>query len=683
MTRRKLRNASVRRKALFGADTGAIIAAAGINVAGTMAGAALSAKASKDAARDQAAAINANAQRQAQAIREQTERSREYQQMSQDFIKEQNAENRELQKDIQMQLQMLTGQQNVNDRLEASKIQVKYGGSSSTKRKVAGLTPYDLTKHGYSLRGNNMPFTVTDGGGVIPLGTTPEGFDLYELYGNDHEHYHKGPGGKSRTGVGLKFADGSVVEGEGNQNGFRGEKVLITPNNAYFISKHTIGGFNPAKSVEAGMNPVLAYNVQERIKTIKGLSDDGKGSSPVKAMMGGNYVYDMTNASTPFIGTDTVGDTATAIAAKVHKLRNGGSCRRKAPLGTALERLKRLGYSGLANAYYNISPIEHISENHVVRPTSVIDNNSISTYPRHNYTGQILGAGITGLGNIGGALITSLGNRSAAKTLAGAYNKSSRMLADAYNALRTVDINNLKRDDFKTAHAMPALQAPVSQAASQLAVIDRGLQSRISRLRRHSTSSSAMNAKANASEIEAQDLRNKAYSADQELMQKIRQGNAERVTQAAMENAELDSKANKDFTASYLDMLKYNNDIENSRILGAANAYSEGALGAADAISKAKAANAEAWANATLNTATGFGNTFASIGKARNDYENVLIGADMPNKVSTIVMKNDRRNAAPLYNNFKAMASDLTLAPETRKKYAEYAAMLRNAFNFS
>ena len=274
MTRRKLRNASVRRKALFGAESGAILAAAGINVAGTMAGAALSAKASKDAARDQAAAINANAQRQAQAIREQTERSREYQQMSQDFIKEQNAENRELQKDIQMQLQMLTGQQNVNDRLEASKIQVKYGGSSSTKRKVAGLTPYGLTKHGYSLRGSNMPFTVTDGGGVIPLGTTPEGFDLYEIYGNDHEHYHKGPGGKYKTGVGFKFADGSVVEGEGNQNSYRGEKVLMTPHNAYFITKHTLGRVNPAKLVDEGLNPILAYNIQERIKERLVIAED-------------------------------------------------------------------------------------------------------------------------------------------------------------------------------------------------------------------------------------------------------------------------------------------------------------------------------------------------------------------------------------------------------------------------
>ena len=261
MARLKLRNVSGRKKAALGADTGAILAAAGINVAGTLAGAAIGAKANKDAARQQASAMTASAQRQAQAIREQSEKAREYQQQAQDFMKEQNAENRELQKDIQMQLQMLTGQQNVNDRLEASKIRVKAGGSASSKRRLAKLNPYQRRKLGKQikaynnedydavdedylarlgliddmdynndnynlyrpyrlsakngislLRGGNMPFRVLDGGGVLPVGVTPEGYELYSIAGNDHEHYHKTRGGKNKTGVGIKFANGAVVE---------------------------------------------------------------------------------------------------------------------------------------------------------------------------------------------------------------------------------------------------------------------------------------------------------------------------------------------------------------------------------------------------------------------------------------------------------------------------------------
>ena len=201
MTKRRLRNAGSRPKAIFGSQEAAILAAAGINVAGTLAASAISASATKKAAQDQAKATINAAQKQSQAIKDQSLKAKEYQQEAQEFTKEQNAENRELQKDIQLQLQMLTGQQNVNDRLEASKIKVKAGGKTN--------------KLGYPqslLRGGNMPFQVTDGGGVIPVGITPEGFELYEIIGNDHEHYHKTRGGKYKSGVGIKFADGNVVE---------------------------------------------------------------------------------------------------------------------------------------------------------------------------------------------------------------------------------------------------------------------------------------------------------------------------------------------------------------------------------------------------------------------------------------------------------------------------------------
>ena len=115
-----------------------------------------------------------------------------------------------------------------------------------------------------------MPFVVTDGGTVIPIGRTPEGYDIYEILGNDHEHYHKAQGGKNKTGVGIKFADGNVIEGEGNQNTNQGEYMLQTPNAAYFISKHSIAGFNPAKAINMGMHPLAAFNIQEQIKQING-----------------------------------------------------------------------------------------------------------------------------------------------------------------------------------------------------------------------------------------------------------------------------------------------------------------------------------------------------------------------------------------------------------------------------
>ena len=134
MKRCKLRNS--RPKALFGAEAAAILAAAGINVAGTMAAAGIQSKAAKEAAKQQADAVKQQAKQQAAAIAEQDENNKQLQERSIELTKEQNEENRDLQREIQMNLQLLTGQQNQAARNEASKIVVRNGGS--LKRR----TPY-------------------------------------------------------------------------------------------------------------------------------------------------------------------------------------------------------------------------------------------------------------------------------------------------------------------------------------------------------------------------------------------------------------------------------------------------------------------------------------------------------------------------------------------------------------
>lgn len=316
MARRKLRN--TRPKALFG-EAAATLTAAGITATAQLAAAGLSSKATTKAAKQQAQATIQAAQANAQALTEQNKNNNQLQQDSQSFTKEQNEESRQLQKDIQMNLQMLTGAQSAKDRREESKIQVRNGGLAKGKRKLTQSF----------LWGNNMPFTVTDGGGVIPIGQTPEGFNLYEVVGNDHEHYHKAQGGKNKTGVGFKFADGSVVEGEGNQRSSQGEYLLTTPTDAAFISKHSIDGFNPVQAVNAGMNPLQAFALQEQIKATNGISDDGKSnaSSPVKK--NGGISTATNNILQPYI----IGDIAIR-----RTLRNGG--RPQAGIGDFLSNIK-------------------------------------------------------------------------------------------------------------------------------------------------------------------------------------------------------------------------------------------------------------------------------------------------------------------------------------------------------
>lgn len=647
-----------RKKALFGSEEAAILAAAGINAAASSAAAIVGANATKDAANKQAQSTITAAQKNAQAIKDQTSKSREYQMESQDFIKEQNAENRELQKDIQMQLQMLAGQQNVNDRFEASKLVVKNGGR---------------TKPRYSLRGNNMAFRVTDGGYVVPVGSTPEGYNLFEIKGNDHEHYHKAPGGKNKTGVGIKFEDGNIIEGEGNQNTNQGEYMLQTPDAAYFISKHNIAGFNPAKAVNMGMHPLAAYNIQEQQKQIKGITDDGKKiSSPVKnkkKLAGGVIpnVYTMYNQTGPQMGVDTVGDTAVGVSyasqdknqmkcgGKKRTLKCGGKVRKKAYNGMLFyvdpvynsPKDYRYHNGSFINMAANIPgptvptgpKISDVPNNNPIvpvtpsspanvnykNPTTSTTKSSSSFW--NNGGTELAGAGISALGNLGGAFITSSANTYAAKKLADAYNQAANITADAYRSLQTIDLGSIKRADFKAAHAMPALQAPVSQAASKISGVDRQLQRQLANIRKYSASGAAAQSRANAVEVDAQDIKNKIYSADQEQMQKIRQDNANRVTQASMQNAELDTYANKQFTNAYLNLLQYNNDIENQKILGSAGALAEGATNAASSIADAHTANASTWSNAITNSTQGFTNTLSSMATRKADLDKVMLGA--------------------------------------------------------
>ena len=656
-----------RKKAAFGSETAAILAAAGINAAASAAAAAIGASATKDAANRQAQATTAAAQRQAQAIKTQTESSKEYQLQAQNFIKDQNAESRELQKDIQMQLQMLTGQQNVNDRLEASKLVVKNGG---------------MTKPRYSLRGNNTDFKVTDGGYMLYRGSTPEGFNLFEARGNDHEHYHKTPSGKYKTGVGIELKDKSIIELEGNQKTKQGEYLLQTPWALYAISKHTIDGFNPVKAVNEGIHPLLAFEKQEVKKKIKGVNDDGTPiGSPVKEhkAYAGTFiptVLNMYNQTTPKLETDTVGDTAVGVA-YASKDKNQMKCGGKKRTLKCGGKVRKKAYDGFehwfSNPTYNTLPDVTIvnpsagttvnwGTGNITLPgnTIVTSNSTNNTKPVttkssgsfwNNIGADLMGAGLSSLGNIGGAWITSNANRYAANKLAEAYNTSADLLADAYRNLKTIDLNSIKKEDYAAAHAMPALQAPISQSAAPIATVNRQLQRRLSNAGKYSASSAAAQNRMASAEIDAQDAKAKIETANQEQMQKIRQGNAERVTQAAMQNAQNDIEAGKQFSNAYLNLLQYNNDIENQRLLGSSGALSEGAINAAGAIANAHTANATAWNNAMVNSGQSFANTLSAMATRKADLEKVMLGASGDTRSLYYANNGSYSDAKNYYNN--------------------------------
>ena len=627
MTRYKLKNGG-RKKALFGAEAAAILSAAAINAASNLTAAGIGAKAATNAAKTQADAAIKVGNKQVEVAKSQMQNEKEIHEMSKEFTRVQNEENRDLEKNIQANLQILTGQETVNDKLEAAKIQAKNG--SSVRKKLAQQNPNTLLRGSYNQ--TNMPFIVTDGGGVIPLGVTPEGYDLYEIVGNDHEHSHKTQGGKNKTGVGFKFLNGTIIEGEGNQNTNQGELLLVTPNDAQFISKHSIAGFNPARAVLSGMNPSQAFMTQEIIKDQKGLDDSGKikNKRHIKFAGGSSILNNETSAisNVPDFSVDTIAPTATGVA---YIIQNNAETNEN-------------------NVNYGTKPDYSVAK----YGTNVRKKLAYGGRPKALAGGWYgAGAGINTLGNLGGAWITQHGNNEAMRYINAANTQAAGLLADAYRQMKGIDLNSIRKEDYAAAHAMAAVRAPIININPELAQIERARQRRVDAINRNTLSSAAkLNSLARA-ESDAYDQRSILYGKAEQQAEQIKQGNVERITQVANENANRDTQANKEWANAYLNAMQYNNDIENQKLAGIAQAQANALTGNAQIAASTSQANAQSWASAIANSAQGVGNVIESNIKAAADRRNVLIGADAEQQYLAAMRDGSRSEAKALYDSWK------------------------------
>lgn len=619
-----------RRKAFFGSD-GAIMAAATLAAAGITAGA------TALAAKSQSKAIVDSAKTQAQSIKDQTTNSNNLQKEQLAFTRSQNQENRQQQQDIQTTLQLMAGQENMNDRMEKNKMQVKLGGKP--KRRSITAPFYGGGK-----------FQVTDGGGVIPLSVTPEGYGLYELYGNDHDHYHKTSSGKNKTGVGIKFNDGSVVEGEGNQNTNQGELLYVTPNNAMFISKHSIDGFNPTQAVMNGVHPIQAFNIQEMLKARKGLNDDGSKAKcgkrrSLKCMFGGptqnleqvNMTQNPNNGTASVAGGVIYGINNKTASPVEEPQYNNAIAKRGGRIHLKCGGRKKAAWGDYAGATYNAA-------------------------------GNVLGAGIS-----------TWGNMWAANRLGKAYREAGGILADAYSQMHGIDMSELKMEDYAAPHTLavirdsnnisydPQRERIRRNIASERREINRGTLSSAARQQRLSASNDRMLQR--ISEIDATE--NNAKEA-------IRQGNAERITQTAQANADRDVQARKDYANQRLSLLQYNNNIENAKIAGMAQARADALTQSSMANAQGMQASMSAIGSGLTASAQGFSSTANGLRTDRVNRENILIGADSRNKTDYLIgntkTPGNKQQAYNLWNAWKN-SSDA--------KLKQYASELAIAYNFS
>lgn len=579
--RYKLKNGGKSRpKAIFGVD-GAITAAA------TLAAAGMTTAATLKAANQQSKAVESSARTQAEAIKAQTANNTDLQKESINFQRQINQENRQQQQDIQTTLQLMAGQQNMNDRLKATQEVAKYGGRP--KRKKLSKMTSDIPSYG----GARIPFRVTDGGGVIPIQIDDAGYGLYELYGNDHDHYHKTSGGKYKSGVGIKFADGSTIEGEGNQNSNQGELLYVTPYDNMFISKHNIKGFNPTKAVQEGMHPQDAFDAQQKIKAIYGINDDGsksnKSSYKQVAKYGGH-----------------------------RRLKCGG-------------RVKK-GNGGFWQNYAG------------------------ATY---NAAGNLLGAGIT-----------AIGNGIAGRKLSNAYNNAGNILADAYSQMHGIDLSEISRSDYTPAHVMAAVSNADTNINPQLERIRRDAAAQIKQVNNSTMSSAARQQRLAGINDRSLQRATEQYAYKQNEDRKIQQANAERIQQASAANAQLDAQANQEYAKSKLALMQYNNDIENSKIAGAAQAR-------ADAMTQSSTASATAWQNsmnaigsAIANTGQGFASSYEAIRKSDDDFANTYAGLGNEQQVKAALLRYERTGDDSYINSLlnSNMISDSERAALNRAK---------------
>ena len=554
--RKKLRNQ--RPKALFGAD-GAIMAAA------TLAAAGIQAAAQYATGKQGADAALEGAKRQADALAQQNENANKLQTEMMQFTKDQNDQSRQVIKDNQMNLQLLAGAQSMRDRREQSKTIVKYGGSK--RRRLMDIASSFL-------QGGNMPFRITDGGGVIPIGQTPEGFDIYKIYGDSHKEYHKSRGGKYKSGVGFKYPDGSEIEGE------RGEIAINTPNNMYFLSRHTRHGFNPAKAVESGMSPQYAYDIQETYKDIDGIDSEGNYTPPVErryASLGGG-VLPYYNTSIPNdIYTIMPGATSVAFEQaqmnnRRNSFKNGGNVKQKI---ASLNNRRKLAGGGFFNQWY-ASPI------------------------------------ISGVGNFLGAGLSALGTGLGASYMNKRIGEATDVLANAYRNLKGVDINEVFGDNFNASFEqgayMPALRSSYYSADPWLEEVHRNMR-RVQGAVGNTTGSTAAqlnrlsSANANAATEAGKIYANKANIEEQNKQQQM-----QAINEAAAHNAQLKIEGIKNKTGILADLAKFNAGIANEGTLGEAETIASGKMQQGQVRSNMWQGIANSLGSAITQTGLGFAN---------------------------------------------------------------------------
>lgn len=573
----------LRKKCWFGEDgaltAAATLAAAAMNVAATTKAAKEQAKAVKANADAQAKAQTAAAKVQSEALAQQNENNTQNMTEQINAQKELQESQNDIMKEMNLNLAMQAGQQNAQERAEQAKIVVKYGGNLRDKRLAGGLTLQDSN------------YVVPVGQGLVLLRGGSPTHPQDQTHSNSHKNIISG---RYNKGSYLKVGN-KEIEAEAGGNRTTGE--IIDPSNKFVYSQRRFlpDGTSPVEKILAGYPKGEVALEQELTKKLLGIKNNGN-----KAMYGRRY------------------------------MKCGGRCRSKAPYGDSPYTI-----GDYKSDYYNNqfdddwdNPYNRILRglnNPQSTTGSTNTNNRGSWWSRQSPATQ--SAIIGGATNLGGTLITALGNGIASgymrrannyanEVLTNARNQTLQTYIDAYNKMGGIDANKLiKENDFKAEVGPVAVRAAQYNISPQLTGAERTLFRTYKNINSNVNNAIARQKLKSDAETTATDTKDKAYSEQTNIKEKINQANLQTVNDFTIEKAKIVNKAKENLSALRVDVDKYNNDIKNFKAKGIADATADALMGNAQSTAQTRINNAGLRSNFAINTLSGTGNVLSNGGK--------------------------------------------------------------------
>lgn len=590
-----------RPKALFGADGTIMAVALGLQTANDTVNTILqidqakkAAQEAKDTAATQAKAIKDSAEKQAEALRQQSENNNSLQEQAIAFTQSENEKAREIQQNMQMNMEMLMGRENAAERARASKITVKYGGDVRRKLKNGGVNKSHIPFTG------ELGFVITDGAEgvknpVIPLEYTPDGGVIMMVNPKLKDHDEKNKEGRKGFGVATATKNNPFIPAKSNLEMEAGEIFKTKPYTGIesVISKHNLPGtkFNPAANYLAGGNYEEVFNIAEGIKDLKNIPDSGKPKANRRlTLRGGNLSLNLPYPVQPNIQTDSLGAVSTSL---IGLSNNNNPIQTGYNVIDGQQNQKDLSRTNVLAKY---GKDRRLKANKGLNA----NKNQISdkTLGWMNVGANVIGAGLSTLSNLLGSSYTREANNEVARLMGDAYTQSGDMMATAYDNLQGIDLSQIKREAYETAPILAQLRTNRVNKNAELDEITRQYQDLSKEIDDNTLSSAARQLKRQKLATATTGARNKVYQQQQAEMDAINNANQATINQVNQANMADNIQSRQDFNNMRLKGLEYNANIANQRILGRASALSDAMLKTAGVNANTAQSNAQVRSNA-------------------------------------------------------------------------------------